>query len=300
MWRHEEGLFSLCPLPSTGLFQYQALIAPGQDPELSLANMQSILERRAGRTDIRLHTPTWSSLWRANIRLVDRYREGRVFLAGDAAHIHSPAGEKGMNTGIQDSNNLGWKLAAVANGAAPALLDSYEAERRPVAEHVLALSDARSRQTIEDKAVPLRRDASTIQLDVGYRGSALARDDRDETALLRAGDRAPDATKLTTAKGERRLFDLTRGGRFTLLSFGDKPAVEASPSNLKTLHVVGQPTGPDDVADTEGHLASAYGATDRTLVLIRPDGYVALISDAGDISAVSEYLAAIGRAELEG
>lgn len=294
MWRHEEGFVSLCPLPSTDLFQYQAGIAPGQNPELSLSNMQAILERRAGRTDIRLHAPEWSSLWRANIRLVDRYREGRVFLAGDAAHIHSPAGGQGMNTGIQDSYNLGWKLAAVAKGASPALLDTYEAERRPVAAHVLDLSNARLKQTLEQNDIRLRRDASTIQLDVGYRGSALARDDRDDTAALRAGDRAPDATKLTTVDGERRLFDLTRGGRFTLLNFGATPAVEASPSDLRTLHVVGQPAGPDDIADTDGHLASAYGTADRTLVLIRPDGYIALISDAGDVSAVSNYLAAIG------
>ena len=129
---------------------------------------------------------------------------------------------------------------------------------------------------------------------MGYRGSALARDDRDDTAALRAGDRAPDATKLTTVEGEGRLFDLTRGGRFSLLNFGVMPAAGAFPSGLRTLHVVGQPAGPDDIADTKGYLASAYGAKDRTLVLIRPDGYIALISDAGDLSAVSDYLAAIG------
>ncbi|MFI5586173.1 FAD-dependent oxidoreductase [Amycolatopsis sp. NPDC051758] len=291
-WQHEEGLFSLCPLPSTNVFQYQASIAPGQDPEAGLANLQAILERRTGRTDIRLHEPEWSSLWRANIRLADRYREGRVFLAGDAAHIHSPAGGQGMNTGIQDAHNLGWKLAAVANGASPALLDSYEAERRPVAAGVLAFSNARLAQAIERKGMPIRRDASTTQLDVHYRGSTLARDDRDETARLRAGDRAPDATGLATVDGEHRLFELTRGGRFTLLSFGVTPAPEAG--DLRTLRVVDHPAGPGEVADTGGRLADAYGATEGTLVLIRPDGYVALISDAGDISAVSEFLTAIG------
>jgi hypothetical protein len=294
MWSHEEGLVTLCPLPSTNAFQYQASIAPGQDPDLRLANMQAILERRSRRTDIRLHEPEWSSLWRANIRLVERYRENRVFLAGDAAHIHSPAGGQGMNTGIQDVHNLGWKLAAVANGASPALLDTYEAERRPVAADVLAFSNARLKQAIEQKVIPTHRDASTMQLGINYRGSALARDDRDETAPLRAGDRAPDATKLTTVDGERRLFDLTRGGRFTLLNFGTTTAVEPSQSDLRILHVVGQPTGPDEIADAEGHLACAYGAADRTLVPIRPDGYVALISDAGDVAAVSDYLAAIG------
>jgi 2-polyprenyl-6-methoxyphenol hydroxylase-like FAD-dependent oxidoreductase len=293
LWRHSDGLVSLCPLPSTGAFQYQAGLAPGPDPELSLAAMQAILERRSGRTDIRLHGPAWSSLWRANIRLADRYREGRVFLAGDAAHVHSPAGGQGMNTGIQDAHNLGWKLAAVVKGAAPALLDSYEAERRPVAEAVLALSNARLEQAIERKGIPVRRDASTTQLGVGYRDSALARDDRDETAPLRAGDRAPDATGLATVEGERRLFDLTRGGHFTLLSFGGRPAVDAAPAGLRTLHIVAEPAGPGEIADTGGHLAAAYGAADRTLVLIRPDGYLALISDAGDVSAVSGCLAAV-------
>ena len=294
MWRHEEGHVNLCPLPSTNLFQYQAGVAPDQDPELSLANMQAILERRSRRTDIRLHEPEWSSLWRANIRLVDRYREGRVFLAGDAAHIHSPAGGQGMNTGIQDAHNLGWKLAAVAKGASPTLLDTYDAERRPVAANVLALSNAILAQALKQNGIVIRRDTSTMQLDVSYRDSALAHDDRDKAAPLRAGDRAPDATKLATVDGEHRLFDLTRGGRFTLLSFGATPEVEASPFDLRTLHVVENPTGPNDIADTEGHLASAYGATDRTLVLIRPDGYVALISDAGEAAAVSNYLAAIG------
>jgi hypothetical protein len=260
--------------------------------------MQAILDRRSGRTDIRLHEPEWSSLWRANIRLVDRYREGCVFLAGDAAHIHSPAGGQGMNTGIGDAHNLGWKLAAVAKGASPALLDTYETERRPVAAGVLALSNARLKEAIEQKRIVARSDASTMQLGLSYRGSILARDDRDETALLRAGDRAPDATKLTTVEGQCRLFDLTRGGRFTLLSFGAAPAVDASPFDLRTIHVVVQPTGPDDIADAGGQLAGASGAGERTLVLIRPDGYVGLISDTGDVSAVADYLAAIGGAAL--
>jgi hypothetical protein len=161
---------------------------------------------------------------------------------------------------------------------------------------VLVLSNARLRQVLEEKGIPTRRDASTTQLDVNYRGSALARDDRDEASQLRAGDRAPDATKLMTVEGERRLFDLTRGGRFTLLSFGGSIccARESSPFELQALRVVAQPTCHGDIADTEGHLASSYGATDRTLVLIRPDGHVALISDAGDVSAASGYLAALG------
>ena len=294
MWRHEEGFVTLCPLPSTGVFQLQATIAPGQDAALVITNLQGILERRSGRHDIRLHEPEWSSLWRANIRLVDRYREGHVLLAGDAAHIHSPAGGQGMNTGIQDAHNLGWKLAAVAKGASPALLDSYEAERRPVAIGVIALSNARLAETMKTKSIPIHGDASTRQLGIGYRDSVLACDDRDDGAVLRAGDRAPDATHLKTIEGARRFFDLTRGGRFTLVAFGAKPTIEvAAPFDLRILHVVEEPNDADDVVDTAGHLARAYGASCRTLALIRPDGHVGSLSDAGDVAMVASYFAAI-------
>lgn len=293
-WSHEEGLVSLCPLPSTNIFQYQAGISPGQDSQLSLANMQATLERRSGNTTIRLHEPEWSSLWRANIRLANRYREGRVLLAGDAAHIHSPAGGQGMNTGIQDAYNLGWKLAAVMKGASLALLDSYEAERRPIAAGMLALSNARLKEVIDEKeCIPTRRDTSAMGLGLSYRGSVLARDDRTETASLRAGDRAPDATGLTMLRGEHRLFDLTQGGHFTLLNFGVRPEMELSQIDLWTFHVVPQPEHSNDIVDTDGHLTRSYGATDCTLVLIRPDGYVALISDQGHIADVSAYFAAI-------
>jgi 2-polyprenyl-6-methoxyphenol hydroxylase-like FAD-dependent oxidoreductase len=293
MWQHEDGFLGLCPQPSNDLFSFQAAIAPGQNTDLSLGNMQAILERRSGRNDIHLHEPQWSSLWRANILLASRYREARVFLAGDAAHIHAPAGGQGMNTGIQDAYNLGWKLAAVTRGATPALLDSYEAERRPVAVGVIALSNARLKQAIEEKGIPIRRDASTIQLDINYRGSTLAHDDRDQSAALRAGDRAPDATKLTTVDGERRLFDLTRGGRFTLLNFGATPA-EIVPPEVSVLSVVRNLKSRNEIVDSEGLLAKAYGPSDRAVVLIRPDGYIAMISDAGDLSAALSYLAAIG------
>jgi hypothetical protein len=292
-WSHAEGMVSLCPLPSTNAFQYQAGIGPGQNPDLALTNLQAILDQRSRRVDIRLHDPAWSSLWRLNVRIVDRYREGRVFLAGDAAHIHSPAGGQGMNTGIQDAHNLGWKLAAVTSGASPALLDSYGSERRPVAVGVIALSNAQLKHAIDQKSLAIRRDAVTMQLGINYRGSALVWDDRDEAAVLRAGDRAPDATRLGTLEGVRRLFDLTRGGRFTLLSFGGKAPVTGLRTELRTLRLVGQPATPDDITDLENNLARAYGATERSLVLIRPDGYIALISDAGDISAVSDYFSRI-------
>jgi 2-polyprenyl-6-methoxyphenol hydroxylase-like FAD-dependent oxidoreductase len=300
MWRSATGMVTLCPLPSTDLFQYQASVAPGQDPSTELENLQAILVERTGRTDIALADPAWTSLWRANVRIVDRYRDGGVFLAGDAAHIHSPAGGQGMNTGIQDAHNLGWKLAAVWRGEAPdALLDTYESERRPIALGVLALSNARLRQAIENGQVPVNRTRTTMQLDVGYRDSVLSRDDRADADDLRAGDRAPDATGLVTSDGEHRLFDLLRGGRWTLLVFGDAVGAAGAPEGLRILRVldsaasVGTPTD-GTVVDTAGTLRSAYGATDRSLVLIRPDGCIARISDVGDPAAVLTPFAALG------
>jgi hypothetical protein len=247
MWRQRDGFVSLCPLPSTAVFQYQASIAPGQDPQLSLVNLQTILNQRTGRADLRLHEPEWSSLWRANIRLAERYRQGRVLLAGDAAHVHSPA-------------------------------------------HVLGLSNARLAQTIQG-GMTTRRDSSTLQLDVNYRGSALARDDRNDSADLRAGDRAPDATDLRTQDGEHRLFDLTRGGRFTLLAFGDLPSIDHAGVDLRILQVVDAAHQPGQLAGPHGHLRAGYGAKDHTLALIRPDGYLAVISDAGDTDDIQTVLA---------
>lgn len=295
VWSHKEGMVSLCPLPSTNVFQYQVGIGPGQNPDLSLENMQSILEDRSGRDDLRLHDVEWSSLWRANIRIVDRYREGDVFLAGDAAHIHSPAGGQGMNTGIQDAQNLGWKLAAVAHGASVELLETYEKERRPIALGVLALSNARLREAMKQKGIPTHRDPTTMQLGIRYRDSWLSRDDRDDTASLRAGDRAPDASGILTADGTRRLFELLRGGVFTVLNFGPVDTVAALPPGVRLFHVVeGSALRSNDVTDSEGHLAKAYEAVGRTLVLIRPDGYVGVISDVGDFAMVSDYFAALG------
>ena len=296
MWRHPEGFFALCPLPSTDEFQLQASIAPGQDPALTLGNMQALLARRTGQREIRISQPSWSSLWRANVRMIDRYRQKRVFLAGDAAHVHSPAGGQGMNTGIQDAHNLAWKLAAVLNDAPPALLDTYQDERLPVAAAVLALSNDLLRQIVAMRAIVVERNERTKQLDINYRTSSLSRDDLPESAPLRAGDRAPDAPGLATAEGERRLFDLIRGGHATLLLFGHRASCVAALHGatavpLHVYHVVESLGYADDLVDTHGQLAAAYRPREGMAVLIRPDGYLALIAEDGGITAVQTYLA---------
>src|SRR5690606_4263558 len=137
----DMGAFlSLCPLVGTDLFQLQAPIPSEGEPDLSASGLTDMVAARTGRDDIRIHTVAWASAYSMNARLADRYRVGRVLLVGDAAHIHPPTGGQGLNTGVQDAYNLGWKLAAVANGGPEALLDTYEEERRPVAADVLGLS----------------------------------------------------------------------------------------------------------------------------------------------------------------
>ena len=150
--------------------------------------------------------------------MVDRYRVGRVFLAGDAAHVHSPAGAMGMNTGIQDAYNLGWKLGAVLNGAKVSFLDSYEEERLPVAASLLGISTRLHQQTFNEREFP--RGAEVLQLGLNYRGSSLCKQGDPPSTPLQAGDRAPDGPLLNHDRNPVRLFDIFRGPRFTLLSLG--------------------------------------------------------------------------------
>ncbi|HVW09432.1 MAG TPA: FAD-dependent monooxygenase [Bryobacteraceae bacterium] len=205
------GWVGMCPLPTTGSFQFQAAIADENPSEPSLELFQRILDERTGSSAIRLSNATWLSLYRVNIRMVDRYRAGRVFLAGDAAHVHSPAGGQGMNTGIQDAWNLGWKLALVLRGANPALLDTYEEERLPVAANVLGISTRLSRQFVST-GNRFARSAETLQLGISYRHSSLSQPRNSGDPALAPGDRMPDADV-----NGGRLFDRLRTGGFTLL-----------------------------------------------------------------------------------
>ncbi|WP_433435152.1 FAD-dependent monooxygenase [Nonomuraea sp. CA-141351] len=147
--------FTICPLPNTGVFQ---LVAPytGDDDLLGLVGRHA--------PHVRIDEVVWRSEYRVNIRMAERFRVGRVFLAGDAAHVHTPAGGQGLNTGVQDAYNLGWKLAI----GSEALLETYEDERMAVAEHVLGLSTRLYREN------DTRRGDDTNQLDLAYLGSPLS------------------------------------------------------------------------------------------------------------------------------
>lgn len=294
--KHPDGWVALCPLPSTDMFQFQAQIPAGDDGVASLSRFQRIVDERTGRADIRLHDPTWLSLYRANVRMADRYRVGRVFLAGDAAHVHSPAGGQGMNTGIQDANNLGWKLAAVLGGASESLLDTYEEERLPIAAWLLGITTKLHRRVFGEDGPELRRDAATLQLGLNYRGSSLSEEDgRPPTTPLRAGDRAPDAPLRDAAGRALRLFDVFCGARFTLLALGavagDALArVGGAHERVVRVRRVGPPGAGADLVDDAGHVRRAYGDVDGAIFLVRPDGYLGFVGEAGSVDGVDAYL----------
>ncbi|MGK4584789.1 FAD-dependent monooxygenase [Kitasatospora sp. HPMI-4] len=304
-WQDREfgvGALVLVPQTCDGTWGISAAVVPDGDgrlPEPSLENFRRIFAERAALPGVRLHDLVWSSVWRPTVRMVERYRSGRVFLAGDAAHCHSAAGGQGMNTGIQDAHNLGWKLAAALRGAPDTLLDSYQAERLPVARAVLTASSAQhralftagggaalTRQFVDKTGIAPGTDLSG--LTVNYRGGPLGCDLDDSTGI-RAGDRAPDAP-CRTAQGEPlRLFDLLRGPHFTLLSFGDRPAPQASAVPGTRVVTVGGHAGAD-LVDVEGHARRAYGVSGDAVVLVRPDGFVGLTGGPVGPEPVTAYL----------
>ncbi|MGZ9934703.1 FAD-dependent oxidoreductase [Streptomyces sp. NC-S4] len=156
----EGGGILLCPMPGTDSFQLQA--SPERDERgeplpPSLEGFQRIFDRHAGVPGIRLEDATWVSAWRVNVRMATRIREGRVFLAGDAAHVHPIAGGLGMNTGIQDAAALGRTLAAaLTEPAGEEVLDGYQAERLPVAAAVLADTAERYERVVDAVRTPGR------------------------------------------------------------------------------------------------------------------------------------------------
>src|SRR5579883_600357 len=214
---HPEGVLAIFPI-GPGRFRVIADLGPARDaglrPAPTLEEVEKVLERR-GPGDVMARDPVWLSSFRINERKVRDYRAGRVFLAGDAAHIHSPAGGQGMNTGIQDACGLAWRLALVCRGQAGdgVLLDSYSLERSAVGDHVLRNAGRLTRlaimrnhlaQALRNEAVSLlarlapvrRRFALAMsELDISYPASPLSRYGKGaplQGALGRPGERAPD------------------------------------------------------------------------------------------------------------
>lgn len=291
--RERIGLFlpldgsRLSRVMATDLSQ-QGVDADGTVPApLDLDEMERGLSEAVG-FPVTLSTPVWVTRYRAHHRFVDRYRNGRMFVAGDAAHIHSPAGGQGMNTGLQDAANLAWKLAAVLHRSADdALLDSYDSERRPVGEEVVRSTGklfaaaagqtgwrARVRDQLVGAVLPLVSRLKPFQTKAFLRTSqrGIAYPQSIFVEGVGAGARAPDAV----IGNEQTVFDLLGGYQFTVLALVGREVSVNEQSFLGPLrrshvavHVV--------QCRKNAILAERYQvATDEVaILLIRPDGYIA-------------------------
>jgi 2-polyprenyl-6-methoxyphenol hydroxylase-like FAD-dependent oxidoreductase len=270
-------------LPPFGDGWYRAVVwdrrrehIPLEEP-LGFEEIRESLSRIAG-TDFGMQEMRWSTRFLSERRQAERYRIGRVFLAGDAAHVHSPLGALGMNTGIQDAMNLGWKLAAEVQGWAPGwLLDSYHTERHPVGREALRVTDLLQRITVAPAPVrAVRPFLARLLLGLKPVRRALRRrisglsiaypPPRGERAHPWTGQRVPDVTF-----GKSRMYELMRGGRFVLLDRTGEVARAADEGWSDRVDVVQVPA-----ATTPNWPAAT---------LIRPDGYAAWASDAKAISA---------------
>jgi 2-polyprenyl-6-methoxyphenol hydroxylase-like FAD-dependent oxidoreductase len=275
-----QGVMFFFPLGAPASWRLLVMLPdPYRDEHLDLPSLQRVVDDYAGAERYRLHDPVWMTRFQVNSRYARRFRDGRVFLAGDAAHVHSPAGAQGMNTGIQDAVNLGWKLAQVLDhGAADSLLDTYDDERLPVARGVLRMTNRLFRMAttpnpavrfIRPRLAPfaiamvarsrmLRQTGFRVISEIGltYRHRQLAKASGSERlGTLRAGDRLP-AMQILVERQPVDLRSLIRTPRYLLAAIN--PTSE--PPSRELVDVVrGQwpDSGPE------------------TWLLIRPDSYVA-------------------------
>ena len=250
----------------------------GQAGEPTLRDLSEALITVWG-TDYGLHNATWISRFTDMTRQAASYRDRQVLLAGDAAHVHSPVGGQGLNTGVQDAVNLGWKLAQVVNQTSPeSLLDTYQAERHPVAARILHTTLAQTALTRSDARTDALRDTMSELLSMDeprkrfaamMSGLDIHYDLGEGHPLL--GRRMPDLD-LVTASGPLRVFTLLHDARPVLLNLGEPGGSDITPWAERV-----QLIDAEYAATWELPVLGAVPAP--AAVLIRPDGYVAWAGD---------------------
>jgi 2-polyprenyl-6-methoxyphenol hydroxylase-like FAD-dependent oxidoreductase len=257
----------------------------GSTTEPTLRDLSAALIAVCG-TDYGVHSPTWISRFTDMARQAATYRDRRVLLAGDAAHVHSPVGGQGLNTGVQDAVNLGWKLAQVVKKTSPeSLLDTYHAERHPVAARVLRNTMAQTAlMRVDDRTEALRDTVSELlsmdeprkRFAAMMSGLGIHYDLGEGHPLL--GRRMPDLDLVTT-NGLVRIFTLMHDARAVLLNLGEPGGFDIAPWADRVQLI-------DATYAGTWELPAIGAVTAPTAVLIRPDGYVAWVGDLTQLGLV--------------
>lgn len=326
-----DGLLAIFPVVR-GVWRVIATREPGHDPgEPTLSEIQAILDHR-GPGGLLLHGETWLSAFRISERKAAAFRHGRVFLAGDAAHVHSPAGGQGMNTGMQDAFNLTWKLAVLRReGANPLIADTYHDERSPVAAQVLRNSGRMIRsnmvrhrfaQLLRDNLVQLASHSEFVKrkmahalsgIGIRYAKNPLVADDKhwseDWIGYGYAPGTRPREVTVFRLREPVSLFREWGAPLFTLLLFSGRNPGERDIDRLHSVALVAdgwsdwirvlkiwkgdRPPGDDWLVDPQGEAHKRFGADLSSFYLIRPDQYTALRSQPAEPGVLQDWLAGV-------
>lgn len=324
-WRIGGSLPKDDPLASVARQNFTADTSRRGDASAQqLEMLRALYANVSGDERTRFLKCSWFAVFSIHRRTASIFRRGRIFIAGDAAHLSSPIGGQGMNSGIGDATNLGWKLALVAHGQAdPRLLDTYEAERRPAIKNVERATTQSTQIMLGEGAwnqflrrylmIPALRFPPVLAwamtrrpaLRTNYRNGPLATHLPLLSARPQSGDEAPDV-RCARKDGKPTSIGREIGARWGLLFFGDqvrafeKCAIAVSSRlgfDIPVLRVVSRPTssldvnsGQSVVMDTNRAVRKAYRANDGTTILLRPDGYIACRAHAPDPQAFLDWL----------
>ena len=302
-----HGVVAFFPMPGEKRWRIVGAFPEGHEKEEGEVLYEEIEARIKEEAELELDITRvdWFSTYKVHTRHVDRFGSGRCFVAGDAAHIHTPAGGQGMNTGIQDAYNLAWKLALVLKHSAhERILDTYNEERLPNAKRLTATTDRMfnlaagkdwfvglirttifppmAKYILSIEAVRRRFFILISQIGIRYRDSSLSAHEGDDDFEVKAGDRMPYF--LVDGKS---IYDQLRAPRFHLISFSSDPGSQlgeiGSYTNLVDRHVV----------PLNAQVIEIFGTDKSFHVLLRPDNYIAFISPDTSLGAVTDYLRGI-------
>jgi 2-polyprenyl-6-methoxyphenol hydroxylase-like FAD-dependent oxidoreductase len=310
------GLLGIVPMRG-GIYRVFANLSetpPNAEP--TLADVQALLDQRSSR-GFRAHDPVWLGYFQIHRRIVPNMMSdgGHVFLAGDAAHIHSPAGGQGMNTGIQDAFNLGWKLSAVASGqSSPSLLETYSLERLPIARSVLRGTDILTRivalqnplaRSMRDHLVPLlmsisplrrRAENNLSEVAIAYPDSPLTHDAYRSSGSAPGSHVSARALCPALRTGDWRLLWFARnaGADRALRAATEHIAAATGKAGIQPTPLIIVPDGQTppsaNVIGADASLLARYDASSTPLLyLVRPDGYIGLRARADDVETLRKY-----------